>query len=267
MKGHRNTYRTLTEIVNDALSDNELGQHQQFRFMRWGMKYAEEVHFDHLRDIRTVRLNMQPWKAVELPKDCVDWVAVGLQYGSDIAMFTNDKNIALEFDLDTTNGQQLPNSEPNYNLEQSQVLEDGSAFIPFLNISSLGEDTGRLFGLQVKDNSLGYFTENTNKDVSELQFKGNLINTANHVYLMYISNIWDPEEETLIHPMMAEYIVAGINKEYTSRKTNLSSFEKDAAADEFTRQFYRLQDNKWELSVADVLEYFKVGYRMGPKIP
>jgi hypothetical protein len=267
MKGNTKTYRKLIEIVNDALSDYQLGQQHQFQFLRWGMKYAEELHFDHLRDIRTVRLNMQPWKAVELPSDCVDWVAVGLQYGSDIAVFANEKNIALEFDLDPTTNQQLPNSEPSYLLDESRMPEVSDAVFPFLNLSALGEDAGNKFGLMVKDNGLGYVTENTNKDVNELQFKGSNIKTDSQVYLMYISNLWDPSEETLIHPEMAEYIVAGISKEYVQRKATISGIEKQMTKDEFDRQYLKVLDRTWELTVADVIEYVKQSYRMTPKIP
>lgn len=266
MKGNTQTYRKLSELVNDALLDNGLGMQHEFQFMRWGMKYAEELHFDHLRDIRTVRLNMQPWKAVELPSDCVDWVAVGVQYGSDIATFVNEKNIALEFDLDPDTQQQLPNAEPTYNVDESRLPELADGVFPFLNLSALGEDTGKLFGLTVKDNGLGYVTENTNKDVNELQFRGNWVKTSNPVYLMYISNLWDPQAETLINPMMAEYIVSGVNKEYTSRAKNVSGFAKQAAKEEFDRQYNRILDLKWELSVDDILEYIKSQYRMTPKI-
>lgn len=266
MKGNKATYRPLGELVEDALTDNGLGMQHRFQFFRWAQKYAEELHFDHLRDIKTVRLNMQPWKAVELPSDCVDWVAVGLQYGSDIAVFVNDHKIALEFDLGNTN-QQLPNADPTYLLDESRMPEVSDSIFPFLNLSALGEDAGKIFGLVVKDNGLGYVTENTNKDVNELQFKGSYIDTTNQVYLQYVSNLWDPKEETLIHPIMAEYIVSGINKEYSARAKNMTGFDKQMAVEEFNRQYLRVLDHSWQYTVDDILEYFKSQYRMGPKIP
>ncbi len=265
MKGNQKTYRKLSEIVNDALDDVAAGMHWQYRFTRWGMKYAEELHFDTLRDIRTVLVNFKPWKAIELPDDCVDWCFVGIQNGEDIMTYINDPHTALEFAKDEAN-ELLPNQVPTYFGDHSMNPGNGDYMYPYMNLTPTGEDPGKLFGLRVKYNGLGYFTENSNKDINELQFKGPDIDVTQQVYLTYISNIWDPKEETLIHPMLAEYIVAGILKEYYKHKPGLG-FQVSEANAEFDRQYWKVIDRNWDLRVEDVYEYFKYRYQLTPRIP
>lgn len=272
MTGNKLTWRPLMEIINDALTDCQGGMHRQFQFLRWGQKYAEELSFDFSRDIRTVKLNFKPWKSIELPVDCIDWVLVGIQDGEDVKTFVKDDYIPLIFQQDATkNNQFLPNQPPSYSSDLTQLPTQADYMFPYLNLTSLGEDPGKLFGLVVKDNGLGYFTENRNKDVSELQFSGRDIDLTKPVYLMYVSNIWDPKKETLIHPYQAEYIVAGTLKEYEKSRLsagNGNGLAFKAASDEFDRQTLKIIDRRWDLRVEDIYEHlFKRGYQMTPKIP
>lgn len=272
MTGNKSIYRPLMEVINDALTDCQAGMHRQFEFTRWGMKYAEELSFDFSRDIRTVALNFKPWKAIELPSDCVDWVMVGIQDGEDVKTFVKDDYIPLLFQQDATkNNQFLPNPQPKYFSDLTQLPTQGDYMFPYLNLTPLGEDPGKLYGLVVKSNGLGYFTENRNKNVSELQFAGRDIDLTKQVYLMYISNIWDPKKETLIHPFQAEYIVAGVIKEYEKSRLSAGSGSKmayDAAKDEFDRQMLKILDRRWDLRVEDIYQWLiYTGYQMTPKIP
>jgi len=271
MRGSKLTYRPLMEIVNDALNDVGETMHRQFQFLRWAEKYAEEIHFDFNKDIRTIRVNWKPWLAIQLPDDAIDWISVGIENGSDVMTFVKDDNIALYFDKDpNNNNQKLPNPQPTYMQDITQLPTQADYMFPYLNLTPLGEDPGKLYGLVVKDNGLGYFTENRNKDVSELQFAGTFlnINLQKPVYLMYLSNIWDPKKETLIHPFQAEYIVAGILKEYYHHSKTASVSQKEDSKEEFRRQTLKIMDRNWDLRLEDIYQWlFYQGYQMTPKIP
>lgn len=265
MKGNKETYRCLIEVVNDALSDVGESQHKQYQFLRWGMKYCEEQYVDFNPDIRTINVNLKPWKAIELPSDCLEWCAFGIQNGNDVMTFVNDRKMALQF-TENAKGVQQPNLDPSYypNLFALPTMSDFS--FPFLNYNYVGEDRGKIFGLRVKDNGLGYFSENKNKDSNEIQFRFSCPSTVGPIYLMYLSNLWDPKEETLIHPFFAEYIVAGIKREYYGHRPGEGQL-LDFAEKEFDRQYLKLLDRKWEFSVESILEYIKSSWTMTPKIP
>lgn len=265
MKGVITIYRPLSEIVSEALLDSGEGAHWFERYSRWAIKYAEEIFSDWCPQVKTVELSITPWKSIQLPADCYDYIQVGVRNGHDVMTFVHDRTIATVFDKDE-NGQKVANSQPNYldDFLPDPTLSD--TIVPFFNLTNtltpLGENPGKLFGLLVKDNGLGYFTENKNKDVSELQFKFKVA-SGTKVYLMYITSGFSPDGETMIHPDYAEYIVQGIHRERQSKsrdKSGLAWTER-----EFERQRLRMLDKKWEYSTEDITEYLKSGYSLTTK--
>lgn len=265
-KGNTNTYRPLSELVDEALLDSGDGIAWKERYMRFAIKYAEEIFSDGwCPNVVTIELAIKPWKAIELPVDCYDWLLVGVRNGHDVMTFVHDRSIAVIHDKDAT-GTKIANAEPNYldGFVPDPTLSD--TVVPFYNLSASispnGEDAGRLFGLMVKDNGLGYVTQNVNKDVNELQFRFNLA-AQTKAYLMYITSGFSPDGETMIPPDYAEYIITGIHRERQSKardKSGLAWTEK-----EFNRQFYRMLDKKWTYSTDDIVEYIKSGYGTYPK--
>ena len=266
MKGNATQYRPLSEIVSEALLDSGEGSQWFERYLRWAIKYAEEIFDDGwVPQVKTVELSTTLWKAIQLPADCIDWVLVGIRNGHDVMTFVHDRTIATVFDKDA-DGVQEPNVEPEYldGYVPDPTLSD--YVVPFYNLANnfsvLGENPGKLSGLLVKDNGLGYFTENKNKDVSEIQFRFNIA-AGTKVYLMYITSGFSVEGETMIHPYYAEYIVQGIHRERQSKSRDKSGLAW--TEQEFTRQYYRMLDKKWEYSTEDITSYIMSGYSSTPK--
>lgn len=265
MKGNRATYRPLSEIVQDALTDNNCGNHEYFRFLRWGIKYAEELKYDFVRELKTVELTMKDWKAIQLPDDCVSWVSVGMKSGEKVITITKSNKIALTHDY--SNNNKVENSK-NQPIIDYATQGNGYYYgiIPFLNINSYGEDTGRLFGMTEKETNMIRVTENTNGSINELQFSGG-DSISKKIQLTYISTAIDPSQETFISPLFAEYIVAGINTEYHKFKPNTSAFTIANMENELQRQYFRVLDHSWDMSVDDVMEYLRYGYSLTPRTP
>lgn len=263
MKGAQDTYRPLSEIVDEALLDSGDGIAWRERYMRWAIKYAEEIFQDGwCPNIVTIEVDFTPWKAVQLPAGCEDWIALGVQNGHDVMTFVNDRGIATLHTKDE-NGAKEANATPEYNDGFVPDPTVSDTVIPFYNtINALGESVGGLFGLMVKDNGLGYVTENKNKDVSELQCRFNLA-AGTKGYLMYITSGFSPSGETMIHPYYAEYIVQGMHRERQSKAKDKSGLAW--TEEEFKRQWYRILDKKFEYSTDDITEYLKSGYSSTPK--
>lgn len=260
MKGNSQTYRPLSELIDEALLDTDKGIHLKERAARWGIKYAEEVHFDYGWDIKTVPVDLKPWKAIELPADCVDWVLFGIQCGNDIKTFINQTYLSVIYTLDE-DGQKKPNENCEFfNLEDLPTYED--SLLPFHNTTTLGENPGKLFGQLVKDNGLGYYTENKNKDVNEIQFRF-IVKEGQKIYLMYVTNGFHTDEETMIHPYFGEYIISGIKTEIIRHGRDKTGL-KDSI-DELDRQRLRVIDKQWDYGTEDVIEYLKSGYGLYPK--
>lgn len=265
MKGNPKTYRSINELVDSSLLMNQESAVKREQVREFALKYFDEVHFKHGTDIKTVQLNLKPWKAIQLPDDCVDWVCFGIQCGEEIKTFVNAPYAPAMLFTNDSEGVPQANQTCDYSTcSLSDLPVDGSRVIPYFNVSPLGEDPGRLFGLMVKDNGLGYFSENKNKDVAEIQFKGD-INLDTVIYVQYITSGINPSGETLVHPYFAQFIIAGVDVERIRRGGRTEAWRLDDAKEEFDRQFYLVLDYTWEWGVEDIVELLKSGYGMYPK--
>lgn len=264
MKGNPKAYKTLSQCVAEALMDTQESDVKAEQYLRYALKYFNEINHKKGTDIKTVALNMKPWKAIELPVDCVDWISIGIQCGEDIKTFVKDVySVALLHETDST-GQKVANEPcPDY-FDFSDWETEDNQNLPFYNLNSDGEDPGKLFGLMVKDNGLAYFTENKNKDSCEIQFRGKLPSTTK-IYLQYLSSGINPCGETLVHPYFKEYIIAGIHVERIRNGRQSERWRLDDAKEEFNRQFWLVQDLSWEWGAEDIIEILKSGYGLYPK--
>jgi hypothetical protein len=264
MKGNIKTYSTITQCVSEALMDGQESDVKKEQYTRFALKYFHELNFKKGNDIKTVSLNMKPWKAIELPNDCIDWITIGIQCGEDIKTFVKDTYETALLHQTDENGVKVANQPcPDYYpLEDWPVWDDTQ--VPLFNLTSLGEDPGRLFGLMVKDNGLGYFTENRNKDSCEIQFRGQ-IPSDTKIYLQYLSSGINACGETLVHPYFKEYIIAGIHVERIRHGNKSEMWRLNDAKEELTRQFWLVQDYTWEWSAEDIIEILKSGYGLYPK--
>lgn len=264
MGGHKSTYITLTDLVGEAMANVGETIHMKEDFLRWGIKYAKRHHMDEAKEVKTRQIQLTPWKAIELPDDCVDWIQVGVQCGNMIKTFVHDHNIALDHECVDKVKQYNKDCNTFDNLE---IVPD--YFLPFYNATFLGEDPGKLFGNMLKDNGWGYFTENNNQGSCEIQFKTDLPSTT-VIYLEYISSGFDPNEETLLHPYAADHIRAGIEYEYVRFKWRSGASKYNRAMLEEAKMYYeeefdRFIDRIWDLSVEDIIEHLKSGYKLTPK--
>lgn len=262
--GHKLTYATIDEIVKGVCLDLFEGAQREIQYTHWAIKYINRWHMDCAREIKTIKLKMTPWKSIELPDDCVDWVAVGIQDGNLIKTFVHNRDIAVAYDKDA-NGQKIYNEDPadpindiiNCNTDQSNGVWN------FMNYAPYGADPGRLFGLRMRDNGLGYFTEIRNEGSCEIQLRTNLASTTT-IYLQYLATAVTPDKETLIHPYAKEMIAKGVHLERAIHVKDKGMY--GIAKSEFDEEFNRTIDRQWDYNIEEIMEWMDEGKRMTPHI-
>jgi hypothetical protein len=84
MKGNRQTYRTIEEIVDGVCLDLGEGNHRKEQYLRWAIQEAQEWKMDMAKEVKTVKLDLTAWKSIVLPSDCIDWIKIGIQDGDVI---------------------------------------------------------------------------------------------------------------------------------------------------------------------------------------
>lgn len=255
MKGHKNTYSTIEGIVDSVCLDLGEGAHRKEQYLGWAIKEANRWKFDMANEVKTVELTLTPWKSVELPQDCINWVKLGVQDGNVIKVFVHRKDIAIYHQLNE-NGIPINNEDPVSVLDLT--IDPNNIVYPFFNYNPTGENPGKLFGYGVKDNGFGYFTENRNEDSNEIQFRTK-VSSNSKIYLEYIADSWSPNAQTLIHPFACELIELGIHYrrlkfDKARGNRNIGADDVRTAKNDYNEEFGRVIDRKWEYTVEDILE-------------
>lgn len=259
MKAHSSQLVSLEEIVDKSLADLGEGAHKKELFLMWGLDYYRKYRMDLSREVRTVSLQMTPWKSVVLPDDCVDWIMIGIRNGESISTFTKTalapRDCACDDDAPTA---------PAYN------PEPGSEGVVYYNCyGEFGDDAGRMYGLMHKDNGLGYFDPNPNQGVNEIQLSAKVA-AGTQIYLMYLSSLFDPDRGAVVHPYCEDMIRKGIhylnlkNKRRAGNR-NISMADIYMAKSELDEEICLVAERRWDLSPEDIIAASREGFTQSPK--
>lgn len=261
--GNKATYANIKEIVDGVCMDLQEGSHRKEQYFHWAIKYVKKWKMDMAKEMKVVQLSLTPWKSIILPDDCIDWIICGVQKGNLIETFVHTKDMALINEIDT-NGVKIYNETPSNPVSDALVTDPNTAISwPFTNFTPYGEDPGKLFGLQMKDNGLGYFSESRSQDRQEIQFRTDLPSTTK-IYFGYLAPAIVYNMETLVHPYAVDWITAGIHYQ-RHKHGNKDKGAIKIAKDELDEEIRLLVDRLWDWNVDELLEWLRYNYKMNPK--
>lgn len=261
MKAHSSQLVSLREIADKALGDLMESSHRKEQFLMWALDYYKRYRMDIAGEIKTVRLDMTPWKSILLPTDCVDWIFVGIPSGEMLMTFTKKsllpRDCACDDDAPT---------EPTF----TNVDMAGEG-VQFYNFTEFGEDAGKLYGQLIKDNGLGYFSPNPNERVNEIQLSAK-VNSGTKIVLMYLSSLFNPDVEGVVHNYAEDFVRKGIHYENLKFKRrngnrNISALDIQLAKDELDDELCALAERKISgFNTESIIDACRQAYRLTPKI-
>jgi hypothetical protein len=253
MKGNRQSYVTIEEIVDGVCLDLGEGNHRKEQYLRWAIQEAQRWKMDMAKEVKTVKLDLTDWKSIVLPSDCIDWIKIGIQDGDVIKTFVNRNDTAIYHDLDPLNVK-VANPDP-----VSLLQTDLAGYtVPFYNYSGW-QDSGKIFGQIVKENQFGYFTVNRNDNSDEIQFRTKVDSTSK-IYLEYLADGFNPNSQSLVHPYAEELVTLGIHyRRLKFNKTESRQMVAEAKRD-YQEEYYRVIDRIWDYSIEDITETLNNGY-------
>jgi len=241
---------TIDTCVRNALMDigTDLSRYEQFK--KWAIDAYRAFHFDMAMEVKTIQLDLTAWKAAELPIDFVDYAMIGIVVDNQIQVITNDNRISLYHDdEDPLDG------DPD---AREATTTDASTYY-FYNTTSRGEDAGALYGLTVKDSGVGYFK--MNRERREIQFSPH-VDGDTKIYLEYISDGYDPCSATVVNVYAAKLIELYIHWQRHEFSKSSTGMERERAKDMYDKELYKVQSRLSEITVSDVLEAARDGYRL-----
>lgn len=259
MKSHSSQLVSIREIAFKALADLGEGSHRAEQFLMWAVDLYRQLRMDVMGDIKTVRLPMTAWKSVILPEDCVDFIFIGIPNGQQLMTFTKKQLLTRDCSCDE--------DEPT-DAVYTNVDVDGEG-VQYYNLTDFGEDAGKLFGLLVKDNGLGYFTPNPMARVNEIQLSTHVA-SGTLITLMYLSTLFDPTIDSVVHPYAEDFIRKGIH--YLNLKHRRSSGNRSITRDmildskkEMDDELCLLAERRSDMGVDDIIEAARSGIQLGLK--
>lgn len=258
MKAHTKELLTIEELADSVLMDLQESSHRKEQFLKWAIDYYKRYRMDVAREYKKTLLDMTAWKSIILPDDCVDPVIIGIPNGEDISTFTRRRLATRDCACDEDEP-----TPPTY------TPEEGSEGFQWYQLSESGEDAGKLYGLQVKDNGLGNFKINDTQDVNEIQLSSN-VPAGTRIHLTYLSTLFDPNRDNCVHPYAQPMIEAGIhwsNLKNRRRAGNRNISQQDIydAKNEFDEALCQLAERRWELSREDIVEITREAMVLTPK--
>lgn len=93
-------YKSLHEIANSCLFNMGKPVHYYVQVLKHAADCLRELQFDVIGNIRTKKLEINSYGAVELPCDYVDYVRIGVPYGPNVrpsaAIFNTNRLVNLD---------------------------------------------------------------------------------------------------------------------------------------------------------------------------
>lgn len=261
MKAHTDQLVSLQTIADGVLADLGESAHRKEQMLKWALDYFRRYKMDIARDVRETYLDMTAWKSIILPKDCVDWLQLGIRNGEVTNTMVNTNFLATR---DCACDDDAP-TQPRYCAD-----DDAGEGIQFNSIDEQGADAGKMYGLMMKDNGVGYFTPNRNMRVNEIQLNAR-IPAGTRIYFMYLSTLFDPSVESVVHPYCQDLIAKGIHYENLKFKRNAGNrniglSDIAMAKNELDEELCLVAERRSDLTVDSMMEIIRSGHRLSPKM-
>jgi hypothetical protein len=246
---------TLDNLVRSALADKSYPMHWYLQFLKYGIDGFRMLNFDVLRNVKSVRLPVNSYKAVTMPCDFVDYIRIGDEVGQYITPWGEKEsfNRLNKFDA---NGNKVAYGD----IEATNGLlpADWEGFWYTNYTNDKGEHLGRIF------NNFSSFRNSFEvlRERNEIQLDTSY--TGTEITMDYLTDGVSADSTTAIHPYAHDCIVAYIfwkMKEH-SRAYNLS--ERAVAKEEFYNQLRVLKGRMNNIDVNMIRRSLAGGY--GPVI-
>lgn len=196
---------TIDSIVRGALFSKQMPIHYYAQFLHYAMECVKELSLDTLKNVRTVKLNVNEFAEAPLPSDFVDWTKVGMARGQHIVPLRQNKSYNRLPNTDA-DGNQIKHKEPNATSLALPIVYEGYWWTSYVN--EYGEHIGRMYGGQSEDP----FTFKIIRERNLIQLDGSW-KTSEPVFLEYI--YWDTAKaDSYIHPYAERTIKAYIEYKF-----------------------------------------------------
>ncbi len=256
-------YTTIDQIVRSALTANGEGSLHKYQwYLQFALEGAKDFYMDSSQSVKTIQLEMNDIKQVELPLDFVDWVKVGIVCGKSIKILGVCDSIPILTETDSCgNLKTYDNCNCGVNaIPVDYAYYGGYRFLNFTN--EFGEILGGIYGIGGGYTDKSYFRVVPEQRV--MQFSSEINNTL--VYLEYITDGFDPKSETVISPYAEKALRYYIHWQVSMQKNGPSSADARGWEDQYYNEYRKARRRIFDLTPRMILELSRKHFVQSPKI-
>jgi hypothetical protein len=251
-------FYTLSAVAWSCCRDLKAGEERFEEMLHHCFEGWRELTFDIAHSVKSVEIEMKPWKQIDWPCDMVDWTKVGFKCGDFLKILVNDTHIPKTHDK--------INCVPQENLPCPDINSTGITDMayPFYGgiMADEGNITPQFYGWAVPHNFLGYFDVDITNRV--INFKETASNHTK-VYLEYITDGINPDEETVIHPYIYRLLKLFVHWNRKLNDDRYTEGERREAERRYNNQFDVVLIRQLDLSIEDIKDALRHGYKQTPK--
>lgn len=255
---------TIDQIVKSALTANgEESMHKYQRYLQFALEGAKDFYMDSAHDVKTVELQMNDIKQVELPIDYVDWVKVGILCGNRIKVLGTCDTIPVLTQTDSCgNLKTYDNCECSVNNLPTDIGTGYYGGYRFLNFTNeYGEIIGGLYGLGGGYTDRSYFRVVPGQNV--LQFSSEINN--NKIYLEYITNGFNPKQESVVSVYAEKAMRYYIHWQVSIHRDGPNSANAMGWEHQYYTELGKARRRSDDLTPRAILEIARSSYVQSPK--
>lgn len=252
---------SLDQIVRRTLINKRLPLHWYLPFLSYAAECLRERTFDTLCATKTCLLTINSYFAVDVPCDFESIVALGIEVGQFVQPVTQRNGISNLNNLNSQ-GQRIPYGNAPSGVSSNDF--DNFPWFPgywmFQNVDSLGENLGRLYGLNtgLVNTSYKYVRER-----NQIQFSEDF--PATQVVLEYLIDGECPDNATKVPYEAFSMIQAYIDWQWKIHFKRSGGAEIMMAEKSYSREWRYCRARMQNTDLTDIRQSLLKGYSGAPK--
>lgn len=214
---YTNDFYKLDSLVREWMADNELSEHWYQKMLSYAMKGLRKVALHSWQEPYSVLLVVDDKYTCTLPENYVKWTKIGLKLGQYI------KVLALNGELNKLQRSAediAVDSLPLYQMPNGIDFGNYSGY-NFVNINGTGESQAGFGSGFSQMPSKGHFNIVKRDDTTnEITFDYD-VRIGSEIIVEYISDGFNPNGETVVNQMLADYVHAYLDFKYEEKHNPL----------------------------------------------
>jgi len=249
---------SIDAIVRSALMSHQLPIHYYVQFLHYALKCVQELNFDVLQNIKSVKLTVNEFSEVPLPADYIDYCVVGVEVGQRIRPLSMNQRINRLPNTDAGGNQIAYPNDSTVDYSYLSYNYDGYFFSSFIN--SKGQHIGRYFGYGAStDDSFRVIEDRGVIQLDQSIGEGAII----YMEYLYLDTA---ATTSLVAPYAQNCIEAYITWMFRKWDNRIPRVDVEMSKREFYNELRILRARKDDLTKSDILSISRKYNKQAPKL-